>query len=255
MSVNDPASSDRESAGQAGAGQTEASARKNAAFFLGEHESYKQKVGSIDTYATISGAVTEALRGIDRLLDIGNGGVFDYDTGAVGEITGLDLFLDWLPSDMPLPGNVRLVKGSALDIPASLSDFDGVVMVMLIHHLTGHTVDDCLQNVRRAIAEAHRALRPGGRLVIMESCVPPWFYAFERLVYRPAAFVIEKTITHPPTIQYPRGVLLSMLREAGFADATARAIPKGRYVLQYGVKVPSWLTPVQPVLFSATKGA
>jgi SAM-dependent methyltransferase len=201
----------------------------------------------------MSSALSHELKGVARLLDVGNGGVFDYDTSCVQEIIGLDLFLDQLPSDIPLPANVRMVRGSALDIPKALSGVDGVVMVMLIHHLVGKTVAACLANVNQALSEAHRVLRPGGKLVVMESCVPAWFFSFEKLGFRPASFVIERTMKHPATLQYPSHVLLKLIEQAGFVDASRKNIPLGKYVLQFGVKVPTWLTPVQPVLFSAVR--
>jgi hypothetical protein len=87
----------------------------------------------------------------------------------------------------------------------------------------------------------------------MESCVPTWFFAFEKAVFKAASLVIEKTIKHPPTLQYPSAVLLKMIEQAGFVDASSKAVPLGKYVLQYGIKVPTWVTPVQPILFSAVR--
>jgi SAM-dependent methyltransferase len=243
----------RNETGEPEGGQTKTSVEKNVRFFLDEYQSYRKKVESIDTYASISSALSAELKGVARLLDMGNGGVFDYDTSCVQEIIGLDLFLDDLPDDIQLPPNVRMVQGSALDIPEALHGFDGVVMVMLIHHLVGKTVPDCLANVQQALSEAHRVLRPGGKFVIMESCVPSWFFSFEKLVFRPASLVIEKTMKHPSTLQYPSEYLLRLIRQAGFVDASSKKIPLGKHVLQFGAKVPAWATPVQPVLFSALR--
>jgi SAM-dependent methyltransferase len=234
-------------------GQTQVSTDKNAKFFLDEYQNYRGKVESIDTYAAISFALSMRLQGIRRLLDIGNGGVFDYDTTIVREIVGLDLFLDNLPADIHLPKNVVMVEGDALKIPDALKDFDGVVMVMLIHHLVGRSVQDCVANVQQLLSEAHRVLRPGGSLVIVESCVPSWFFLFEKTVFVPATWVIEKTIKHPPTLQYPSQLLLEMIEQAGFVEVKKEDIKKAKHVLQFGVKVPSWATPVQPVLFSALR--
>ncbi len=232
-------------------GQTQASASKNKTFFLAEYQTYKAKVESIDSYAFISSALNMKLQGIRRLLDIGNGGVFDYDTRLVGEIIGLDLFLDNLVVEKHLPKNVSMVQGSALDIPKTLHSFDGIVMVMLIHHLVGHTVNDCLTNIQQLLSEARRVMCPGGKLVIMESCVPCWFFVFEKIVFKLTTLVIERIMKHPPTIQYSVDVLFEMIEKAGFVEVKKEKVPKGKYVLQYGVKVPSWITPVQPILFSA----
>jgi len=234
-------------------GQTPMSAEKNVEFFLGEYQSYKAHVESIDTYAAISQAVSQKLQGIGRLLDIGNGGVIVYDSSCIQEIVGLDLFLDNLPAGTSFPENVRMVQGSALDIPKDLDNFDGVVMVMLIHHLVGKTVKGSISNTRQLLSEASRVLRPGGKLVIMESCVPSWFFIFEKIVFVPATWVIDKLIKHPSTLQYSPDFLFKMIEAAGFVNVKREFVPKGKHVIQYGLKVPSWITPVQPVLFTAER--
>jgi hypothetical protein len=58
---------------------------------------------------------------------------------------------------------------------------------------------------------------------------------------------------HPATLQYPKDVLRNVIFGAGFRDILIEEIPKGRFILQFGVKVPSWITPVRTILFSAIK--
>ena len=233
--------------------QSETATRKNAEFFLEEYDDYRGKVENLDTYRLISDALNREMHSMERVLDVGNGGVFAYETSGIGDVVGLDLFLDDLPESIQLPGNVTMFQGSGLDIPAELVDFDGVVVVMLIHHLVGKTVAESISNVKQLFCEVYRVLKPGARFIIVESCIPPWFYLFERLVFSPASFIIDRTIKHPPTLQYPVQILEHMLQDAGFNNVVSRVIPMGKHVIQYGFKVPSWVTPVQPVLFTSEK--
>ncbi|HZL66869.1 MAG TPA: class I SAM-dependent methyltransferase [Candidatus Limnocylindrales bacterium] len=150
--------------------QTDASIGKNVSFFRDNLEGYRANIEVLDTYRNIRASANEALCGVGRLLDVGNGGTFDYDVRLVGELVAVDLFLEELTS-RSFPENVRLKNGSALNLPEPDESFDAVILSMLIHHLVGKTVDECKTNVSRAIAEAFRVLKPGGKLIILESCV------------------------------------------------------------------------------------
>lgn len=229
--------------------QTVTSLEKNINFFLDNHEQYKKNISSIDTYLTISDYLNKELEGINNLLDIGNGGVFDYNTTLIKNITGLDLFLDSISTEITLQPNVTMVQGSALSIPEGLNNFDGVIMVMLVHHLVGSSPSACKNNVEKAFKEAFRVLDSGGKLIVMDSCIPLWFYLFEYLAFKPVSWIIEKTITHPPAFQYTSKQIEKMMIKSGFKEVTFTKIPKGKFILQFGFKVPSFLTPVQPTLF------
>ena len=73
--------------------QTTASVASNTAYFLEHLKEYHDAVASIDTYRTLHDFVSERVAGAQELLDIGNGGVFCYETSSVGSITAIDLFL------------------------------------------------------------------------------------------------------------------------------------------------------------------
>lgn len=231
--------------------QSESSVRENISFFKDNLDMYADCVRNLDTYANIRGFTDEALRGIDRLLDVGNGGTFDYDSRLVREVVAVDLFLEDLVHG-EFPPNVSVKNGSALDLPEADAAFDGVIMSMLIHHLIGTTVSECRANVSRAIAEAFRVLKPEGKLVIVESCVPAWFYTFEKLAFPVAARLIPLCIAHPATLQFPPSFLLKLLKDHT-SDVVLTPIPVGRWVLQYGFKFPAALTPAAPFRFVATK--
>ena len=234
-----------------GAKQSQASVEDNVTFFRDSFESYRTHVLTLDTYASIRASVNDAIAGVPQLIDIGNGGVFDYDVNLVPNILALDLFLDQIDV-ASRPAHITFVTGSALDLPILDGTFDGVLINMLLHHLVGQTVDESIDNLRMALSEALRVLKPGGRLVLIESCVPRWFYLFERLVFRVASRLIGLVTSHPITLQYPSTTVARQIEELGAAVEITR-IPKGRWVLQYGIKVPSFVTPVCPYRFVAYK--
>jgi SAM-dependent methyltransferase len=231
--------------------QTRASISKNSSYFR-DNRDYQRNIQELDTYAAIRFRLNQSLQGIDRLLDIGNGGVFDYDTDLVREIVALDLFFE----DGAAPGNgaknVAYKTGSALSIHEPDESFDGVLIAMLLHHLVGNTVRDSLRNVRTAVREAYRVLRPGGRLIVIESCVPNWFYRFEKAVFAVAGPVINALLAHPATLQYPARLIQEVIGECA-SGIEILEIPKGKYVLQFHCKIPSRFTPVMPFRFVALK--
>lgn len=170
----------------------------------------------------------------------------------MNQIVGLDLFLDQLPSTFVCPPNVTLKSGSALEIPLPQDSFDGVLMVMLIHHLVGKNVAASIENTQRAIDQAHRVLKPGGKMIIVESCVPAWFYQLEKILFPLAVRVIDKLTGHPATLQYPAKMLQKML-DKKFSKTQVTNVPIGKWVIILGKKVPSFLLPVQPKIFIAEK--
>ena len=57
--------------------------------------------------------------------------------------------------------------------------------------------------------------------------------------------VIDLILRHPITIQYPVNLISDIASEYSKNISVTR-IPKGRWVLQYGFKFPSILTPINP---------
>lgn len=234
-----------------GTAQDARSVEKNKSFFA-DNSDYAANVAELDTYRNIRTAVDSEIGGIRRLLDVGNGGVFDYDTSLAEQVIGVDLFLDETEV-ADLPPNVTLRRGDALALDEPDSSYEGVLCVSVFHHLAGKTSAETIANMRRAIGEAHRVLKPGGRLIVMESCVSNRAYAIERPLFRPLTWLAATPLmSHPATLQAPPRMIADFIRES-FPDVTVKRIPVGRWILQFGFRWPSALTPARPYLFTAIK--
>jgi SAM-dependent methyltransferase len=232
--------------------QDERSLVANRAFFHTEHDRYAHRVASLRTYQHVRAAVDAELAGVNLLLDIGNGGTFDYDTTLVDQIVAVDLFAgDLDPST--LPQNVTARNGDALNLTEPAGHYDGALMALLFHHLTGKEPSAVRENAERALDEAYRVLKPGGRLIVVESCVPRWFYAAERPLYPLLRRLADtRLMGHPATLQLPVDMIVGML-ERRFRLRRSRRIRHGALILQFGLRWPVALTPARMFLFVAEK--
>ena len=231
-------------------GQDAVSAEQNAAFFDG-NPSYAQSIATLDTYRNIRGAVNTQIAGAQRLLDVGNGGVFDYDVGLAREVVGVDLFLDHTPPG--LPDHVSLRRGDALALDEPDGAYDCVVEISVFHHLVGADVRSTLENISRAVGEAHRVLSPGGRFVVMESCVSSRAFTVERRLFR-ALQLLARTplLRHPAVLQFPPETIADAIKKR-FGEVRISPIPVGRRIVQFGLSWPTALTPARPYLLVATR--
>ena len=222
--------------------------KKNIEFFS-KNLNYQNNINQIDTYKILYNEITEIIKGSDLLLDVGHGGSFDYDTTKVNKIVGLDL--DEMIEKNSIPKNVKLEIGSALQIPEKLNNFDTILFVMLIHHLVGKNVNENIDNLNRCIQQSKKALSKNGRLIIVESCVPKWFYNIEKVVFKPTSYLINKFMKHPPAFQFTKEIISDCLIRNGFKNINVKKVKQGKFILQYGIKFPTILTPVETIIFSA----
>lgn len=222
-------------------GQAADSIGKNVDFF-DNNPIYRRYVQEFEVYKYSSLAINQTLNaGIEELLDIGNGGIINYDASKIRNITALDLFFD--ENQTPEYPNVKFKKGSALDIPFENERFDMVLMQNLLHHVIGKSVRESKEMMRKVLSESYRVLKPGGRLLIIESTVPSWFYSIETVLF--SLFVRFNPLKHPATFQYTQEYIKEIAEQLGFSLLEYVNIPKGKYIIQLGFKFPSALTPVR----------
>lgn len=233
------------------AAQDQHAAGQNRDFF-GDDEKYGRRAARLAITKNIGDAVNRELAASRRVIDVGNGGLFDYDTSLVDEIVAVDLFLDELPADR-FPANVTPRRGDALELPEPDTSFDTTIVIALLHHLVGESPDDLVANAERAVAESVRVLKPGGRLILVESCVPHWFYRFERRTFDWLRRLSRtRWMRHPPTLQLTTDQVAGIL-ERRLEDVRVERIHAGAFLLQFGVPWPTVLTPARAWLFVGTK--
>jgi SAM-dependent methyltransferase len=234
-------------------GQDAASAAANADYFAGER--HGRHATEIDSYRHIREALDREIDGIGTMLDVGNGGVFEYNTSRVGSIVAVDLFLDELPDDH-FPPNVTARRGDALDMQEPSDHYDAVLQAMLYHHLVGRGPDEMVQNVRAAIAGAARTVRPGGLLIVAEPCVPRWFYAVERVAFGAMKLLAKTPLLkgHPATIQLTPERVEALIGERFELERSYR-IPRGRWTTLFGRVIPAAPLPSRMRMFVARRSA
>ena len=220
---------------------SQATIAANEAWFQ-DNDQYVEAQSQLECYRNIRSVVQRELRGVRRLLDVGNGGFFNYDASTVGHITAVDLFLK--DGEGPLP-NVHRRQGSLLDLPLDGPEFDCVLVQNVLHHVTGQTAAENHRNLERCLAEMARCVAPGGKVVVIESTVNAAFHALECLVFAPALWL--KRGGHPVTFQFVPRHLVEAAEKAGLRVDELTYIPRGPYLLQFGYVWPSVLTPARPV--------
>ena len=130
-------------------------------------------------------AVLDKLPPNCKCLDIGNGGVINYESDKIGELICADLSVSAKAVKRYADkSNIRFVAGNMLDLKEYENDyFDAVIVQTVIHHLADRHLKQTEKNVAKGINECMRVIKPGGRVLIVESTVAKWFEKLERLFY------------------------------------------------------------------------
>ena len=167
------------------------------------------------------GLVREALGAFlgERILDVGCGPGFyclelSETVGSSGSVVGVDsspAMLELARARCAGRDNVGLVEGEATALPVESGTFDCAVCVQVLEYIP---------DVDTALAELHRALRPGGRAVVWDvDWATVSIFSRDTALTGRVLRAWDEHLTHP---SLPR-TLGARLRSAGFEDVRVGA--------------------------------
>ncbi|MDQ6810904.1 MAG: methyltransferase domain-containing protein [Actinomycetota bacterium] len=167
--------------------------------------------------------VREALgaRSGERILDVGCGpGFYSAElaeevgpSGSVSAIDGSEAMLDMAARRCAGHHNVEFHQGDAVSLPVQDASFDAALCVQVLEYVADPTA---------ALAEMHRALRPGGRILVWDIDWATFsLHTADPLRMARVLRCWDEHLTHP---SLPR-TLKPRLRSAGFEDVRMQAHP------------------------------
>lgn len=179
-----------------------------------------------------------------KCLDIGNGGVINYDSDKIGELICADLSVsDKAVMRYADKKNIKFVAGNMLDLKEYEDDsFDAIIVQTVIHHLADRKLEQTEKNVEIGIRECMRVLKPGGRLLIVESTVVCWFEKLERVFY--SLMQLAFKIIHFDTVyQYSYASLLRKVKMMDLNVEETAEVELDKYIWLLRKKVLTKITP------------
>jgi SAM-dependent methyltransferase len=191
-------------------------------------------------YRLIAESAAQEVKTANRILDIGNGGIFIFPIDHIPRVEAIDLFVD--ESFSVRYPDVHWRKMSVLELDDD-EKFDTIIAINCLHHVIGKDAAQCYQNLNRIFEVTFRALQPEGKLVVIESTVFGWFLTMYKLIF-PILLKLWP-LSHPPTFQYHYRDIDRAADSAGFKSGETTWIPKIGNVMTLGVELPAWLIPIR----------
>lgn len=182
------------------------------------------------------------------ILDVATGtGDFAVETLKLNpdKVIGVDISEGMLEvgrkkiKDKGYDGRIELKSGDSENLPFEENKFDAVIVAFGVRNF---------ENLEKGLAEMHRVLKPGGRMVVLEFSKPRMF-PFQQLYNFYFTFILPKigrliskdpaAYTYlPESVQaFPDGDnFVSILNRLGFKDTLCKPLTLGISSLYTGVK-------------------
>lgn len=228
-------------------------------YFDEDSREYVQTIMDIegDYYERAEAFITPYLINGGSVLDIGNGGILNYDYSHLNELVCADITVSKkIEAIYKGVANVSFIESNIMDMK-NIDDerFDAVIIQKVIHHLAERDYATTRENCVRAMRESIRVLKKGGCLIMCESTVKRWFECLEIAFFKPMLCCCD-LIRFDRVFQYSteslEKLLATELKEVADIEKVTD-IGLGKHVLFLGRKFPSWLLPCSVTFYLIRK--
>ncbi len=184
-------------------------------YFKKNIDNYAEEIMSIQPtfYKNSAKIINKFINSGDYVIDVGNGGVINYNLKPIESLICADLEYNELAVERyKLESKVKFIEADVLKMDEFVYDkFDIVILQTVIHHLAGKTYKETEHNTLVALKQCLKVLKRNGKLIIVESTVEPWFEMIERCLYLPMQlfFCITK---FGYTYQYSKTSLIKLVK-------------------------------------------
>jgi demethylmenaquinone methyltransferase/2-methoxy-6-polyprenyl-1,4-benzoquinol methylase len=169
-------------------------------------------------------------------------------THGEARIVGLDFSLQMIRlaqsklARSPYGSVTAFVQGSAMNAPFKERSFDAAMTAFVLRNIS---------DLAQFFLEAHRVLKPGGRLVSLDMYPPPpgWFSTLYSIYFHRVMPWIAGWLSHnrgayqylSDSVRqfYPPQTIAKLMEEAGFKTVTVRKFLRGAVCMHTAMKAPS----------------
>jgi len=232
---------------------------RNQRFFKKASSYYKNFIRSEHSLPWVQMRMIVEPRLGEKVLDVGNGGMREFNSSRTRLYVGLDFSLELLKQAETK--DIHRVCGEAKNLAFREGSFDTLFYSYLLHHLAGKNVRGTKKTVETALCEGLACLKKEGNVVIIEHCLPALLEHVEKLIYYLLRAFIFLTRQSSVFI-FSAETLTRTLMKSGYREIRVWKIDdreRGRWewvTLMIGfpvIKIPRWLSPVKTAIFEARK--
>jgi SAM-dependent methyltransferase len=224
-------------------------------FFDRESLRYRQFVKQRDFVPFLREKINPLLKG--RVLDVGSGCIFDFDSERLDLYVAMDLSFGMLLG-LEQDGKVKAVCGDANHLPFREGFFDAVIYRAVLHHLNpeGKALREMKETVKRVFLEVDRILSRDGQILVIEPCFPAWLERIESAL-TPLIRWSMKRLGLPYVFLFSKKAFSDLLRKGGWRFLEIEPVQGGGRKWEWIVpvlglpfiKIPRWASPSVVHLF------